>query len=315
MSPVCPPAQQPKVIEISTKLLLFSCTQRQRFASEFILNNTLDGTKTPSTSMSFIIKFLLLLIISIQFESTLSFDDFLDQEDAFYSLHQQQQFSSTLNPPTLPPLISYVEYGKVCYPDGLLFKAYCNTYGRTVACGGATLVDGTILLGRCQCNLGDDAEFSEEIGQCVSKVGSLCFAQENALGKKVCVENADCFLDQEEEGGGGGHNVGKCKCLYGWKEDEGEGEGHCVPDTDVPEGERSTPRATTPFPTRPPPITTDEDDEDVDEGTIKTTTEDGDGGNTGRAGSNMKPSSWSLGIMYFIGILIIVSYGRFCEIV
>jgi hypothetical protein len=262
--------------------------------------------------MPFIIKFLL-LILSIQFESTLSFDDFLDQEDASYSLQQQQQFSSTLNPPTLPPLISYVEYGQVCYPDGLLFKAYCNTYGRTVAYKGATLVDGTILLGRCQCNLEDDAEFSEEIGQCVSKVGSLCFAQENALGKKVCVENADCFLDQEEEGGGGGHNVGKCKCLYGWKEDEGEGEGHCVPDTDVPEGERSTPRATTPFPTRPPPTATDEDD-DIDEGTIKTTTEDGDGGNTGRAGSNMKPLSWSLGIMYFIGILI-VSYGRFCEIV
>jgi hypothetical protein len=183
-----------------------------------------------------------------------------------------------------------------------------------VACKGATLVDGTILLGRCQCNSGDDAEFSEGIGQGVSKVGSLCFAQENALGKKVCVENADCFLDQEEEevGGGGGHNVGKCKCLYGWKEGEGEGEGHCVPDTDVPEGERSTPRATTPFPTRPPPTTTDEDDEDVDEGTIKTT-EGGDGGNTGRAGSNMKPSSWPLGIMYCIWML--VTYGRFREIV
>jgi hypothetical protein len=131
---VCPPAHPP--FQLSTKInrnlnqitTIILVKQQEMMVSKFIRNYTFDGTKTSSTSMSFILKFLLLLIISIRFESTLSFDDFLDQEDASCSLHEeQQQLPSTLNPPTLPPLISYVEYGQVCYPDGLLFKAYCNT--------------------------------------------------------------------------------------------------------------------------------------------------------------------------------------------
>jgi len=188
--------------------------------------------------------------------------------------------------PVFPSLITYVDYNASCNPWTVL-KTVCKTYERTVACNGSKLFKS----GKCECNLGEDAEFHEQWGLCVSKVGALCFLNENALGRKVCVENADCFADQE----GPGHNVGQCECLYGFMEDD---TGHCIVDPNVPEEDRSTERPTTRFPTRAPSIT-GETSESTDTISYPTTTD------TSGASSFRVVFIWSWSC---VGIFVLFSY-------
>jgi len=150
-----------------------------------------------------------------------------------FEVYSQSTDDTVITTTTAPAieLIKFANYTQPCRTDfnllPLPFYIFCNTYEGTVAC----------VNKECKCNMGSDAEFNTEWNLCVGKVGSLCFLEASSIGRKVCVENADCFPDK-----GTNAKVGTCQCLYGFEDDSA---GSCRVDNSIPDPERSTIRPTT----------------------------------------------------------------------
>jgi len=134
------------------------------------------------------------------------------------------------------------EIGQLCTKVGILGilpDLRCKTHEGSVHCNTNNLGVGT-----CDCNQGKYWAHQEGDGassRCVGRVGAICTLEKtNFVPGKFCTPNAECV----SEPGMSGHSVGRCRCLYGFKESPVP-EGTCVVDSDIEDGDRSTPRTTT----------------------------------------------------------------------
>ncbi|CAL8097662.1 unnamed protein product [Orchesella dallaii] len=134
------------------------------------------------------------------------------------------------------------DLGQACSKSGilgLLPNLRCQTLGGSASCKTNALGWGT-----CRCNQGSSTHVDngDHYGKCVGLVGAICTAEKpNFIPEKYCTPNAECVAIQ-----GKGYSVGRCQCLYGFKEgDDVDNKGLCIPDPAIEIGDRSTPRPTT----------------------------------------------------------------------
>ncbi|CAL8073226.1 unnamed protein product [Orchesella dallaii] len=128
----------------------------------------------------------------------------------------------------LPPLnlligTQIVPFGQDCHTKALLKRTYCSTYGGTVSC----------LNRKCQCNMGENSVFDDELQMCVATVGSYCLTKRSLFGYKACTSGAHCVVDK-----GAGYTLGFCQCLDGYIL---QPNGKCMRDPDIPNPSTASP--------------------------------------------------------------------------